>query len=62
MARPAIATKRLELLPDGRVRYRLRHAFPDGTRAILFEPWTFIEKLRALVPPPRGSGFILVSE
>jgi hypothetical protein len=55
MARPAIATKRLERLPDGRVRYRLRHAFHDGTRAILFEPWTFIEKLCALVPPPRAN-------
>ncbi|MHC4945656.1 MAG: transposase [Planctomycetota bacterium] len=55
MARPPIATKRLERLPDGRIRYRLRHAFHDGTRAILFEPCTFIEKLCALVPPPRAN-------
>jgi hypothetical protein len=55
MARPAIATQRLERLADGRVRYRLRHAFQDGTRALLFEPLTFIEKLCALVPPPRAN-------
>jgi hypothetical protein len=55
MARPAIATQRLERLADGRVRYRLRHAFLDGTRALLFDPLTFIEKLCALVPPPRAN-------
>jgi hypothetical protein len=55
MLRPAIATKRLERLPDGRIRYRLRRAFHDGTRAILFDPLTFIEKLCALVPPPRAN-------
>jgi hypothetical protein len=55
MARPAIATRRLERLQDGRVRYRLRHPFHDGTRAVLFDPLTFIEKLCALVPPPRAN-------
>ncbi len=52
MARPAIATRRLELLADGRVRYRLRRAFFDGTWAVVFDPLTFIEKLAALVPAP----------
>ena len=55
MARPAIASKRLERLADGRVRYRLRHPFHDGTRAVIFDPLTFIEKLCALVPPPRAN-------
>jgi hypothetical protein len=55
MIRPAIATQRLERLQDGRIRYRLRRAFHDGTRAILFDPLTFIEKLCALVPPPRAN-------
>jgi len=55
MARPAIASKRLERLTDGRVRYRLRHPFHDGTRAVIFDPLTFIEKLCALVPPPRAN-------
>ena len=35
-----------------RVRYRLRHPFHDGTRAVIFDPLTFIGKLCALVPPP----------
>jgi hypothetical protein len=55
MARPAIASKRLELLKDGRVRYRLRHPYHDGTRAIILEPMTLIEKLCALIPPPRAN-------
>ena len=55
MACPAIATQRLERLKDGRIRYRLRHPFHDGTRAILFDPLTFIEKRCALVPPPRAN-------
>ena len=47
--------KRLERLADGRIRYRLRHVFQDGTRAILFDPLAFIENLYALVPPPRAN-------
>jgi len=53
VARGAIATDRLSRLPDGRVHYRLRKPFWDGTRAVIFEPLTFIEKLAALIPPPR---------
>jgi hypothetical protein len=53
VARPAIATERLSRLADGRVRYRLRREFNDGTKAVVFDPLTFIEKLAALVPPPR---------
>lgn len=52
-ARNAIATERLERLADGRVCYRLRRAYSDGTKAIVFDPLVFIEKLCALVPPPR---------
>ena len=43
----------MQRLADGRVRYLLRRPFHDGTRAVIFEPLTFIEKLAALVPPPR---------
>jgi hypothetical protein len=52
-ARPAIATERLSLLPDGRVSYCLRHKWRDGTTHVLFEPLELVEKLAALVPPPR---------
>ena len=54
MARPAVASRRLSLLPDGRVSYRLRRAWNDGTHTLVFEPLEFIEKLAALVPPPRA--------
>jgi len=53
VARPAVATERLSILPDGRVSYRLRHKCRDGTTHVLFEPLELIEKLAALVPPPR---------
>jgi hypothetical protein len=54
VARPAIATQRLDVLPDGKIRYRLRRPFHDGTTAVVFAPLTFIEKLCALIPPPRA--------
>jgi len=52
-ARPPIATERLSILPDGRVLYCLRHRWRDGTTHVAFEPLEFVEKLAALVPPPR---------
>jgi len=54
MARPAVATERLSVLPDGRIAYDLRRAWSDGTTAVVFEPLTFLEKLAALIPPPRA--------
>jgi hypothetical protein len=51
-ARPPIATERLSILPDGRVLYRLRHRWRDGTTHVAFEPLELVEKLAALVPPP----------
>ena len=53
VARPAVATERLSVLPDGRVSYRLRHKWRNGATHVLFEPLDLIAKLAALVPPPR---------
>jgi hypothetical protein len=53
VARPAVATERLSRFPDGRVLYRLRHPWRDGTSHVIFEPLDLIGKLAALVPPPR---------
>jgi len=53
VARPAVATERLSRLPDGRVLYRLRHRWRDGTSHVIFDPLDLIGKLAALVPPPR---------
>jgi hypothetical protein len=53
IARPPISNKRLSLTPDGRVVHELRAPFRDGTTHFAFEPLVFIERLAALVPPPR---------
>ncbi len=53
VARPPVATERLSRLEDGRLLYRLKHRWRDGTTHVVFEPQEFVEKLAALVPPPR---------
>jgi len=56
MARPPIATERLERLPDGRCVYRFKRPWRDGTSRTVFEPLEFIEKLVALVPKRRANA------
>ncbi len=51
--RPPISTERLSIAGDGRVLYRLRTPFHDGTSVLAFKPLPFIARLAALVPPPR---------
>jgi hypothetical protein len=53
VARPPVATERLSRLDDGRLLYRLKHRWRDGTTHVVFEPQELVEKLVALVPPPR---------
>ena len=53
-ARPAIAQDRLSLDERGRVVYEFKTPFRAGSTHAVFEPLTFIEKLAALVPPPRA--------
>jgi hypothetical protein len=53
VARPPVATERLSRLEDGRLLYRLKHRWRDGTTHVVFEPRELVEKLAALVPPPR---------
>jgi len=52
-ARPPIATERLSELSNGRILYRLRHRWRDGTTHVVFEPLDLVARLAALVPPPR---------
>jgi hypothetical protein len=52
-ARPPVATERLSGLPDGRLLYRLKRRWRDGTTQVIYEPLELLEKLAALVPPPR---------
>lgn len=53
VARPPVATERLSKRADGRLLYQLKRRWRDGTTAVLFTPDELIEKLAALVPPPR---------
>jgi hypothetical protein len=52
MARPPLATDRLEEMPDGRLLYRLRHVWRDGTAEIVFSPEELLQRLVPLVPAP----------
>ena len=53
VSRPALSSKRLSISPTGKVIHELRAPFRDGTTHFVFEPLVFIERLAALVPPPR---------
>jgi hypothetical protein len=53
LLRPPLAQERLELLPGGRVGLTLAHPWADGTRALVFDPVEFLEKLAVLIPKPR---------
>jgi len=52
--RPAFAEERLLLRPDGKVEYGFRKPRWDGGRRVVLEPLELLEKLAALVPPPRA--------
>jgi hypothetical protein len=53
LARPPIAQNRLERLDDGRVRYRFKRAWKDGSTAVELEPFDLLARICALIPPPR---------
>jgi hypothetical protein len=54
VARPPVATERLSRLGDGRLLYRLKRRWRDGSTHMIFEPQELLEKLVSLVPPPRA--------
>jgi hypothetical protein len=53
VARPPIAEMRLTESRDGGIIYRFKKQWNDGTQALYFSPLELIEKLVALIPPPR---------
>ncbi len=64
LSRPPVATKRLRRYRhstraaraparDGKLIYKLKRRWADGTEAVIFEPLDLIARLCALVPPPR---------
>ena len=52
-ARPPVSMDRLEQLPDGRLSYRLKTPWRNGTTHVIFEPLEFLARLAVLVPAPR---------
>jgi hypothetical protein len=52
--RPPIATDRLSQLDDGRLCYRLKHRWRDGTTHIVLDPVDLLERLATFVPSPRS--------
>ena len=52
--RPPLALDRLEALPDGRLSYRLKTRWRDGTTHVLMERHELLERLAPLIPPPRA--------
>jgi len=53
IARPPLALSRIQLQRDGLVVVGLKRVWSDGSRQLVFSPIELIEKLAALVPPPR---------
>jgi hypothetical protein len=54
VARPPLALARLEVLTDGRLAYRLKTPWRDGTTHVVMERRELLERLAPLIPPPRA--------
>jgi hypothetical protein len=54
MARGPLSNERLEIFEDGTVKLKLKTPWHDGTSHLLLTPSEFLEKLSAVVPPPRA--------
>jgi hypothetical protein len=50
-----VAEGRLTERPDGIYEYEFKRPWADGTHAVLLDPEELVEKLAALVPPPRAN-------
>jgi hypothetical protein len=53
ITRPAIANQRLKRNPAGQVVLQLKSPYRDGTTHIVMSPLELMQRLAALVPPPR---------
>ncbi len=54
VARPPLALDRLEAMADGRLAYRLKTRWRDGTTHVVMERHELLERLAPLIPPPRA--------
>ena len=53
--RPPLALGRVAKLPNGRVVLGFKRAWSDGTSGIELSAQEFVEKLAAIIPPPRAN-------
>ena len=56
LLRPPVSERRFHRRNNGEVLLELKSEWSDGTRAMCFTPHEFIEKLIAIIPPPRIHG------
>jgi hypothetical protein len=54
VARPPLALERLETMADGRLAYRLKTRWRDGTTHVVMERHELLERLAPLIPPSRA--------
>ena len=52
-ARPSFSSARLELLDKDLLAYRLRKPLADGSTCVTLKPLELLDRLAALIPPPR---------
>jgi hypothetical protein len=53
VARPPLAAGSLQKISDDEYSFKLKTPWSDGTTHLVFSPMELIEKLSALIPPPR---------
>jgi hypothetical protein len=53
LMRPPLSLERLYRTTEGEIGYRLKKAWSDGTQAIILSELELIEKLIAIIPPPK---------
>ncbi|MBU1241337.1 transposase [Myxococcota bacterium] len=53
IARPPLSNESLRQLPNGDLTFKLKTPWDDGTTHLVFTPTELIEKLAAIIPPPR---------
>ena len=54
ISRGPLSNERLEITQSGNVKLKLKTGYSDGTSHLLFTPTEFIEKLSAIIPPPKS--------
>jgi hypothetical protein len=53
ISRGPLSNERVEITKSGQVKLKLKTAYSDGTSHLLFTPGEIIEKLSAIIPPPK---------